>query len=176
MDNNELLSEYRTGDVHPPKSYRVPMTVLLFLVIFLGSLISVLGFGGIRIFWLLGNEKANTSVRFIDQMQLTPVAEAECYTEIQSLGIRGRFLTDFEQRYFDLPQGVYINGSALFVPDLCIGDVLLQIDGEVITDQQMLESLLDSYASGTNLTLDIYRKGHHQTVSAIYFKTNEENQ
>ena len=126
MDNNELLSEYRTGDMHPPKNYRLPMTVLLFLVIFLGSLISALGFGGIRIFWLLGNEQANTSVRFIDEMQLTPVAEAKNYTEVVSLGIRGRFLTDFEQRYFDLPQGVYINGSALFVPDLCVGDVLLQ--------------------------------------------------
>lgn len=175
MDKNEFLSEYRTGDVQPPKSYRVPMTVLLLLVIFLGSLISALSFGGIRLFQLLGSEKTNTSVRFIDEMRLTPVAEAENYTEIHSLGIRGRFLTDFEQRYFDLPQGVYINEPSPLVPDLCTGDVLLKINGEEIRDQEMLDALLESHAHGACLSLEIYRNGHHQSISAILFKNVEEN-
>ncbi|MBQ8797324.1 MAG: PDZ domain-containing protein [Oscillospiraceae bacterium] len=175
MDKHEFLSEYRTGDVQPPKSYRIPVTVLLLLVIFLGSLISALSFGGIRLFRLLGSEKTNTSVRFIDEMRLSPVAEAENYTEIHSLGIQGRFLTAFEQRYFDLPQGVYISGTSQLVPDLCTGDVLLKINGEEISYQEMLDTLLESHAHGAILSLEIYRNGHHQSLSAILFKDFEEN-
>lgn len=175
MENKELLSEYRTGDVQPPKSYRLPMTVLLLLVIFLGSLISALGFGGIRLFRLLGSEKTATSVRFIDEMRLGPVTEAENCTEIHSLGIRGRFLTDFEQRYFDLPRGVYISATSRLVPELCTGDVLLQINGEAVSDPVMLDALLENFDHGACLTLDIYRNGQHQTISAILVKNFEEN-
>ena len=175
MDNKELLSEYRTGDVQPPKSYRVPMTVLLLLVIFLGSLISALSFGGIRLFQLLGSERSNTSVRFIDELGLSPVSEATGYTEIRCLGIRGRFLSDFEQRYFDLPQGVYISGHASLVPELCTGDVLLKINGEAVSNLDVLDTLIESQAHGAVLSLEIYRNGHYQTISAIMSKDFEEN-
>lgn len=175
MDKNELLSEYRTGDVQPPKSYRVPVTVLLLLVLFLGSLISALSFAGIRLFHLLGRGDPDTSVRFIDDMRLSPVAEAENYTEIHGLGIQGRFLTDFEQRYFGLPAGVYVSGPSTLVPDLCTGDVLLKVNGEAVTNQDMLDAMVESHAHGAALSLEIYRNGHYQTLSAVLIKHYEEN-
>lgn len=175
MDKNEFLSEYRTGDVHPPKSYQLPMTMLLLLVVFLGGLISALSFANIRLFRTLVTEQTTTSVRFIDDMRLSPATEMEGYTEIHSLGIQGRFLSTFEQRYFDLPQGVYISEPSTLVPGLCAGDVLLKVGGEAVTNQDMLDAVLELHAHGAALTLEIYRNGHYQTISAVLSKNYEEN-
>lgn len=175
MDNKEISTEYATGDVQPPKNYRLPMNVLLLLVIFLGSLISALSFGGIRLFRMLDTQASGISVCFIDDMRLSPVSEVGGYTQIQSLGIHGKFLSEFEQRYFDLPQGFYIKAPSTLVPDLCTGDVLLKVGGEEVTNQDMLDALIESHAHGASLTLEIYRNGHYQTISAVLIKHYKEN-
>ena len=167
MDNKAFLTEYSTGSVQPPKNNRLPLTALLLTVLFVGSLISALGFANIHIF---RKKEADTSVRFISDVRLTPAPVAEGYTEIHSLGIQGRFLTAFEQRYFSLPQGVYISAPSGMVPGLCAGDVLLAINGVAINNQDMLDTVIESHAHGAALNLQIYRNGHYQNLSAILTK------
>ena len=169
MDNQEFLREYRTGPVQPPKENRSVTTALLLTVLFVGCVSSGLSFANVRLFNLLA-EKQTTTVRFEGDMRLAPVRAAENYTEIHSLGIQGRFLSDLERRYFGLPQGVYIQASSRMVPGLCAGDVLLAINGEEITNQDMLDAVIESHAHGAALTLKIYRDGHEQTISAILSK------
>ena len=167
MENNDYLTEYSTGDVQLPKNNRLPLTALLLSVLFVGSLISALGVADIRIF---REKEADTSVRFISDVRLTPAPVAEGYTEIHALGIQGRFLTEFEQRYFDLPQGVYISAPSGMVPGLCSGDVLLAINGVAINNQDVLDTVIESHAHGAALNLQIYRNGHYQNLSAILTK------
>ena len=169
MDNNEYSTEYATGSVQPPKAHRPVTTALLLTALFFGCVASGLSFTNVRLFQLM-EEKQTTTVRFEGDLRLAPVMAAENYTKIDSLGIQGRFLSDFERRYFDLPQGVYIQSSSRMVPGLCAGDVLLAINGEEITNQDMLDAVIESHAHGAALTLQIYRDGHEQTISAILSK------
>ena len=169
MDNNERTTEYSTGAVHLPKNYQHSFSMILLVVLFTGTLACALSFWGIRLS-VLDRRGAGTSVQFIKHISLSPAAEAENYTEIQSLGIQGRFLTEFEQRYYGLPQGVYIHAPSGSVPGLCTGDVLIKINGEEITNQDKLDGVVDSHAHGATLMLEIYRGGHYQTISAFLIK------
>lgn len=164
MENKEFLSEYRTGDVQPPRSYRGLITILLLLVIFLGGLVSALGFWGIHLFRLLQNTE-DTTVLLIEDMPLSMADEPAGYIQIDCLGIEGSFLSAFDQAYFDFPQGIYITYSA--TPDIYIGDVLLRINGETITGQEELNTLLQSHSAGAAVTLEIYREGKQHTLAAI---------
>ena len=172
MENKMIATEYSTGDVQPPKNHRWSLTALLLGLLFVGSLISALSFADIQLFRI---KEADTSVRFIDDVRLDPVPAAEGHTKIQGLGIEGRFLTEFEQRYFGLPQGVYINAPSQLVPGLLTGDVLLAINGQQITNQDMLDAAIESHAHGAALNLQIYRDGHYQSISAILTKYWEED-
>ena len=172
MEQQQLTTEYATGSVQPPKNYRQPVSLILLGVLFCGCLVCALSFWGIRLS-VMYNKDSATTVRFIDDMRLSPVTDGENYTNIDSLGIRGRFITEFEQRYFDLPQGVYINSHSQSIPGLCVGDVLLAINGEEITNQDMLDAIVESHAHGAALTLEVYRGGHYQIFSAFLVKNPE---
>ena len=167
MKNKDFSTEYSTGSVQPPKRPRPSLTATLLTLLFFGSLLSTLSLADIRFF---REQEADTSVRFIPDMQLAPASVAENYTEINSLGIQGRFLSDFEQRYFELPQGVYISAPSDLVPGLLTGDVLLAINGVAITNQDMLDAVIESHAHGAALNLQVYRNGHYQNFSAILTK------
>ena len=176
MDNKERPTEYfpesyRTGDVRPPREHRGLITLLLLLVLFLGSLVSALSFWGIHLTRLL-EEKENTSVRFIPDMGL---AQADAYansTQISGLGITGCFLSSFDRHYFDLPQGIYITEAANAPSGIRTGDILVSINGTPITDPGTLHGLLETHAPGAVLSLDIYRDGARQTLTAVLEKTN----
>ena len=172
MENKELLNEYRTGDVQPPKSRRGIISLALLVVIFFCSLFSALSFSGLHLFIVLFEEDDKT-IRFTDSIRLEQPDAAEGFTNIRHLGIEGRFLTEFDQRYFNLPQGIYIRKPSPSVPDLCCGDVLMKINGQPIHDQATLDALLDSHAHGASLVLEIYRDGAYQTLSAFFVVPEE---
>ena len=169
MDKNEYATEYSTGSVQVPKSYRQPLSLVLLLVLFAGTLVCALGFWGFRLSGLAKRD-ADTSVRFIKNMRLSPLETDENYAEIQSLGIQGRFLTDLEQHYYNLPRGVYIHAPASSVPELRTGDVLIKINGQPITDWEQLHRLLEQLDPNAPMVLDIYRDGQYQTISPTLAK------
>lgn len=172
MDKKALPSEYlpgsyRTGDVQPPKNHRWGLTLLLLCVIFLGSLVSALSFWGIHLFGLLQAD-VNTSVRFIPNMRLSAhTPEAAPNLEVSGLAVEGCFLTEFDQAYFQLPQGIYITRGTDDVQSLQTGDVLLRINGTAVTDPDTLESLLQQHETGTILFLDVMRDNVQQTLTVI---------
>ena len=172
MDKKELPTEYfpgsyRTGDVQPPKNHRLGITLLLLCVIFLGSLVSALGFWGIHLFELLETD-VDTSVRFIPNMRLSAhMPEAAANMEVSGLAVEGCFLTEFDQSYFGLPQGIYITRGTEDVQSLQTGDVLLRINGTAVTDHETLKALLQQHETGTILLLDILRDNVQQTLTVI---------
>lgn len=171
MEKNEYLSEYRTGEVAVPKSRRGLFTLILLLIVFFASIFSALSLSGLHLSLLMKEEQS--SVLFIKDMQLQPPETPEGFADIRNLEIQGRFLTAVEQDYFNLPQGVYISTPSPAVPGLCVGDVLLAINGEPITDQEMLQALLDSHSHGAVLNLEVYRNGDVLSLSAFFVVPEE---
>ena len=160
MDKKALPSEYwpgfyRTGDVQPPKNHRLGVTLLLLAVIFLGSLVSALSFWGIHLFALLQTD-VDTSVRFIPNMRLSAhMPEAAANLEVSALAVEGCFLTEFDQAYFELPQGIYITRGTEDIQSLQTGDVLLRINGAAVTDPEFLRQAVAKYGEKVAVGVDL---------------------
>ena len=77
------------------------------------------------------------------------------------LGLIGESVTMFDQMYYRLPQGLYINkvveGSNAEAVGIRSGDILLSLDGVQITDEESLSQLLYSYQVGDTVQAEIYR-------------------
>ena len=88
-----------------------------------------------------------------------------------SLGISGQAVTAFEQMYYRIPQGIYItevsaSGGAA-AAGLSAGDILLNFDGQRITDADTLKSLLYTHDAGDTVEVVIYRSGKQYTLQIV---------
>lgn len=166
IPTESLPDSYRTGEVQPPKSHRGIISLLLLLVIFVGSLISVLGFWGIHLFQLLWGGGDVTAPLRVD-MRLSQEDSSVDHTPVTGLGVEGRFLSRFDQHYFGLPQGIYITQVRRSACGIRTGDVLTRINQTPIPDLAALQVLLKDQPAGSALTLEVYRDGAVQTLTAI---------
>jgi len=88
-----------------------------------------------------------------------------------SLGISGQEISAFEQMYYRIPQGIYIaevtpaGGAA--AAGIAPGDILLQFDGQRVTDNDTLKSLLYAHNAGDTVNLVIYRSGKQHNVQMV---------
>ncbi len=163
MEHEGLTTEYpdsyRTGHVQPPKSHRRLVTVLLLLVIFLGSLVSVLGFANIRLTRLL-NKARTADIAFVPApTQLQAGEEAS----LLMLGVRGRMLTEFDRQYFSLPPGLYVTASSR--AGILPGDVLTQVNGTAVCDWESLQRSLAELPQGTYVSIGLHRAGAPLTMT-----------
>lgn len=80
------------------------------------------------------------------------------------LGITGESLSVFYQRYYRLPDGMYISavaeGSNAAAAGIAPGDILLSIDDTRVYSQSDLDTLLYGYTAGDEVTIVIYRGGY----------------
>lgn len=80
------------------------------------------------------------------------------------LGITGESLSIFYQRYYRLPNGMYISavaeGSNAAAAGIAPGDILLSIDDTRVYTQSDLDTLLYGYTAGDEVTIVIYRGGY----------------
>lgn len=80
------------------------------------------------------------------------------------LGITGENLSIFYQRYYRLPDGMYISavaeGSNAAAAGITAGDILLSIDDTRVYTQSDLDTLLYGYTAGDEVTIVIYRGGY----------------
>ena len=85
-----------------------------------------------------------------------------------SLGLTGEALSQFDQYYFHLPAGLYIEtvaaDSAAYEKGIAPGDVLVQVGDVRITDAASLETALASAAAGDTVKVYIYRNGQTYQV------------
>ena len=84
------------------------------------------------------------------------------------LGFRAETVSNFVQMYYRLPRGVYItevdSGSSAHAQNIAAGDMLLSLDGQQITDTDMLEQLLYQYSAGDTVDAVVYRNGKQYAV------------
>jgi len=86
-----------------------------------------------------------------------------------TLGITGEAITEFDQYYFHIPAGLYIDeidyASDAYVQELAPGDILISIDGVPVPNQQALDAIVYSHAIGDVVTALVYRDGQEQTIT-----------
>jgi serine protease Do len=85
-----------------------------------------------------------------------------------SLGISGQEISAFEQMYYRLPQGIYItevaSSGGAATAGINAGDILLQFDGQRVTNTDELKSLLFTHNAGDTVSVVIYRSGQQYTL------------
>ena len=177
LKTTEYADSYSTGNVQVPKDQRNMVTAVLLAGVCLVCILTLLVFVSKYLFadfWSAGEKQS--SILFIKDMQFSQrQLEEEGYADIARLGIHGRVLTSFDQQYFDLPEGVYITRTTTLVPDLQVGDVLMAVNSVEISDPDALNSTIESYESGTTLTLKVYRAGKELEITTTIQKERSSN-
>ena len=171
LKTTEYVDSYRTGNVQVPKDRRNVITAVLLASVCLICILTLLVFVSKYLFKDLWGSEEQTAMLFIKDMHFAQQqTDQEGYADIDRLGIHGRVLTEFDQQYFDLPSGVYITTTTPLVPELQVGDVLVRINGEAVTDPEALNDTIDGYENGTSLSLVVYRNGDHHVITTTLKK------
>ena len=91
---------------------------------------------------------------------------------LQGFGIQGTLIPAVYQRYYNLPNGLYVT-SVSAAGQACsqgivAGDIITEIAGTSITDRSSLEQLLQTFTPGREVTLHLYRNGMVSTLSLVW--------
>ena len=88
------------------------------------------------------------------------------------IGISGVSVTSDVSAYYGIPQGVYVaevtNGGGAQAAGLQKGDVITEFDGNEITSMDDLQTRLQYYAKGTEVTVTVMRQNGQDYVASTY--------
>ena len=86
-----------------------------------------------------------------------------------TLGLLGETVSRFEQYYYGIPAGLYIirvdNDSHACQLGIEVGDILVSVNGQRITSQSELDSLVYSMQIGDTVEAVIYRGGSQYRIT-----------
>ena len=149
---------FETGSTNPPKTRGGIIAVLLVTVIFLAGFLRVLSLLNIGLF--PPKPGGGTGI-------LSSAAET-CATGSDP-GFSGNTVTALSQRFYSCPKGVLIrqvtSGSAAALAGVAVGDVLVQLGGEAITDEASLQTVLQQHQPGDKLSAVFFRGGISYTCT-----------
>lgn len=172
---------YQTGFTEPPRNHNALIAILLVLVIFLAGIVSILGFLNVKLFAELKEQKKESvslSVQDGTEANTDPHPESSVSSGGKpDLGIDGEAVVSFYQRYYRLPEGMFITDvqpdSNAAVNGLKEGDILISLDGTKITDMESLEDFLSTCQVGDSIQATIYRS-HQQLTLELTVEDAEE--
>ena len=86
-----------------------------------------------------------------------------------TLGLKGDGITRFDQYYFHIPEGLYLEEvdphSDAYALGIAPGHILLRLDGQLIISQTQLDVLVNSMAIGDTVEAVFYRDGREQVLT-----------
>ena len=178
MDNNydfrNDTGTWQTGRTEPPKRWGGLIALLLVLVILLCGISTALSIMNFKLYWQL-NVQQTPQVAFSrsnDPTQPTEVPHETDLTLQDPLGISGTIIPRVYQRYYHLPNGLYVthvgSSSQAFAKGIVVGDIITQINDAVIEDALVLGVFAQTVAPGDTVTLTLYRNGSLQTIEMIW--------
>ena len=159
---------YETGSTRPPKSYGGVAAVLLVAVILLGGLCSALGIINMKLLQQLADlQEPKETVTIFDDMNSSPTGGTTAVQDVYEcrgipcLDLEGQTVSDFDQRFYNMPPGVLIlkvtEGGSAHEAGMATGDVITGVDGQAITGSEELTRALEGHEPGQTVMLTVYR-------------------
>ena len=166
---------WQTGRTEPPKARTGLIALLLVLVILLCGIATALSIMNFKLYWQLNVQETTPMVAFSRSDEPTQPTEVphETDTTLQSpLGISGTIIPRVYQRYYHLPNGLYVTQvdteSQAFTKGIVVGDIITRINDVVIEDALVLGVFAQTVAPGDTVTLSLYRNGTLHTIEMIW--------
>ena len=166
FDFRNETGTYQTGRTQPPKHYRGVLAFLIGLVILLSGISTALSIMNLKLYWKLNTVEPAPQVSFsrTDQVPQPTEAVHEEVRELQEhLGISGTVIPAVYQRYYKLPQGIYVSRiaehSEAKEKGLLAGDIITALDGHSVHDGSMLDLWSEEKEEGEEVELTVYRSG-----------------
>ena len=164
---------WQTGRTEPPKRHSALISILLVLVILLSGIYPALSILNFKLYKKLALPEEQPRVSFFREAD--PAETEASYDEdlsLQGFGIQGTLIPAVYQRYYNLPNGLYVT-SVSAAGQACsqgivAGDIITEIAGTSITDRSSLEQLLQTFTPGREVTLHLYRNGMVSTLSLVW--------
>ena len=159
---------YETGRTRPPKDRNGLVAFLLVVIILLGGLVSALSILNVRLFAQLQfRETENALLSVILETTEPTTPDQLPRSGRDNLGLTGEKVSTFYQRYYGLPEGLYVtaveSGSAADLLGIEPGDILLSLGGAPVTDADSFTAILRSAKVGDVLEGVLYRGRKHYT-------------
>ena len=153
---------YETGRTQPPKNRNGLVSFLLVVIILLGGMVSALSILNVRLFAQLQFQENENALMSVILETTEPTATCQLPRSGHgNLGITGEKVSTFYQRYYGLPEGLYItaveSGSAADLLGIEPGDILLSLGGTPVTDADSFTAILRSARVGDVLEGILYR-------------------
>lgn len=94
------------------------------------------------------------------------------------IGINTKDVTETVSRYYNMPMGVYVagvqEGSTAEFAGLKVGDVIIGINGEAVTNSEELNEEKNKYSAGEEITLTVTRGGEDIEIKLVLQEANAE--
>ena len=164
---------WQTGRTEPPKRHSALISILLVLVILLSGISTALSILNFKLYKKLALPEEQPRVSFFREAD--PAETEASYDEdlsLQGFGIQGTLIPAVYQRYYKLPNGIYVtkvaSDSEALSKGLVAGDIITEIADASVTDKASLEQLLQTFTPGREVTLHLYRNGMESTLSLVW--------
>ena len=86
-----------------------------------------------------------------------------------TLGLAGESVTAFDQAYFNIPQGLYLNtvepDSDAHLQGIAPGDILVSLNDQPITGQKELDTLVNALNIGDTVTAVVFMEGEERIIT-----------
>lgn len=166
---------YQTGRTQPRKHYSGLVAFLIGLVILLSGISTALSIMNFKLYWKLNTVETTSQVTF-SQAEEVPQATEAVHEEVRDLqehlGISGTVIPDVYQRYYKLPNGIYVSRvadrSEAQEKGMVAGDIITELDGNQIQDGMLLDIWAAGKREGDTVDLTLYRAGTEISVTLTW--------
>ena len=175
FDFRNHTGTYQTGRTQPPKHYRGILAFLIALVILLSGISTALSIMNLKLYWKLNTVEPAPQVSFSRAEEIPQPTEAvhEEVRDLQEhLGIPGTVIPAVYQRYYQLPNGIYVSrvakSSEAQEKGLVAGDIITALDGSPIHTGETLELWAEEKEEGDSVELTLFRSGSELSVTLTW--------
>ena len=162
---------WQTGRTEPPKRHSALISVLLVLVILLCGISTALSILNFKLYKELTQPEEPPRVSFsrgVDTVETAVTHEEDL--SLLGFGIQGTVIPTVYQRYYKLPNGIYVtqvdSASEAFSKGIVVGDIITGLEGVTIAEALTPEQL--PFAPGQEVTLSLYRNGMESSLTLIW--------
>ena len=176
FDFRNHTGTYQTGRTQPPKRYGGLIAFLIVLVILLSGISTALSIMNLKLYWKLNTVEATAPQVAFSRREDVPVATEAVHEEVRTLqdhlGISGTLIPDVYQRYYKLPNGIYVSQvasrSEAKEKGIVAGDIILSLNGHTVQDDLQLDQWASGMKAGDTVEIVLYRSGAEVTLSLIW--------